>query len=93
MNNKEFTAELAKRVDRTNKETTAFINSLLQEMSTRWTEGDSITILNFGTFEVKKKTERVSVNPTTKQRMLIPPKLVLTFRASQNMKDTISNES
>lgn len=93
MNNKEFTTELAKRVDRTNKETTILISSLLDEMLKRWTEGDSITILNFGTFEVKKKTERVSVNPTTKQRMLIPPKLVLTFRASQNMKDTLSNES
>lgn len=93
MNNKEFTTELAKRVDRTNKETTTLISSLLDEMLKRWTEGDSITILNFGTFEVKKKTERVSVNPTTKQRMLIPPKLVLTFRASQNMKDTLSNES
>ena len=93
MNNKEFTAELAKRVDRTNKETTSFVSSLLDEMSKRWTEGDSITILNFGTFEVKKKTERVSVNPTTKQRMLIPPKLALTFRASQNMKDTLINES
>lgn len=93
MNNKEFTTELAKRVDRTNKETTILISSLLDEMLKRWTEGDSITILNLGTFEVKKKTERVSVNPITKQRMLIPPKLVLTFRASQNMKDTLSNES
>ncbi|MDO4186521.1 MAG: HU family DNA-binding protein [Bacteroidales bacterium] len=90
---KEFTSELAKRVGRTNKETTAFVGSLLDVMSKRWAEGDSVTILNIGTFEVKKKTERVSVHPTTKQRMLIPPKLVLTFRPSQNLKDFISDES
>ena len=92
MNNKEFTTELARRVGRTGKDTNALIGSLLDIMTERWTEGDAITILNFGTFEVKKKTERVSVNPNTKQRMLIPPKLVLNFRASQNMKDTILNE-
>ena len=39
------------------------------------------------TFEVKKKLERVSVNPVTKQRLLIPPKLMLTFKPSAGLKE------
>ncbi|NDW13901.1 HU family DNA-binding protein, partial [Bacteroides sp. 214] len=31
------------------------------------------------TFSVKKKEERIIINPSTKQRMLVPPKLALIF--------------
>ena len=44
---------------------------------------------NFGNFEVKKKLERVMVNPTTGQRMLVPPKLVLAFKPNPTWKDKI----
>jgi DNA-binding protein HU-beta len=50
-------------------------------------EGNTIAIQGFGTFEVKKKMERISVNPTTQQRMLIPPKLVLSYKPSTNLKE------
>lgn len=33
--------------------------------------------------------ERVIVNPVTKQRMLVPPKLVLGFRPSAGIKDKL----
>ena len=36
----------------------------------------------FGSFEVKKKAERISINPASKQRMLVPPKLVLSYKPS-----------
>ena len=46
-----------------------------------------ISSLLSGSFEVKKKAERISINPSTKQRMLVPPKLVLTYRPSNTLKD------
>jgi DNA-binding protein HU-beta len=52
-------------------------------------DGNSLLITDFGTFDVKKKMERISVNPTTKQRLLIPPKLVLSFRPSASLKEKI----
>ena len=39
--------------------------------------------------EVKKKNERVSVNPTTGIRMLVPPKLVLTYKPSSLLKEKL----
>lgn len=50
-------------------------------------DGNTIAIQGFGSFEVKKKLERVSVNPVTQQRLLIPPKLVLSFKPSITLKD------
>lgn len=61
--------------------------SLLAGMSQQWQEGNAVSIQGFGTFEVKKKMERIFVNPVTKLRLLIPPKLVLTYRPSALLKE------
>ncbi|MBF1080992.1 MAG: HU family DNA-binding protein, partial [Prevotellaceae bacterium] len=44
---------------------------------------------NFGTFEVKKRLERIVVNPSTQQRMLVPPKLVLSFKPVTAIKENL----
>lgn len=87
MNNKEFTSELANRLGYTIKDTSELISSLLSDVTHELEEENIISIQGFGTFEVKKKAERVSINPLSKQRMLIPPKLVLTYRPSNTLKD------
>lgn len=87
MNNKEFTSELARKTGTPLKETTDLISTLLIEMTRQLVEGNAIYIQGFGTFEVKKKAERISVSPLTKQRMLVPPKLVLSYKPSASLKD------
>lgn len=87
MNNKDFTSELSKRLGYTLKDTSELISSLLSGMTRQLEEGNVVTIQGFGTFEVKKKAERISINPITKQRMLVPPKLVLTYRPSTLLKE------
>jgi DNA-binding protein HU len=63
------------------------MNSLLSSMTQELEEGNVIAIQGFGSFEVKKKAERISINPASKQRMLVPPKLVLSYRPSNTLKD------
>lgn len=87
MNNKEFTSELADRLGYTIKDTSELIGSLLSDITEELEEGNAIAVQGFGTFEVKKKAERISMNPVTKQRLLVPPKLVLTYRPSNALKD------
>lgn len=86
MNNKEFISELARKLGYTNKDTTQLVSSAISVMTQELQEGKTIAIQGFGTFEVKKKLERISVNPNTQQRMLIPPKLVLSYKPSTNLK-------
>ena len=87
MNNKEFTSELAERLGYTIKDTSELMNSLLSSMTQELEEGNVIAIQGFGSFDVKKKAERISINPASKQRMLVPPKLVLSYRPSNTLKD------
>ena len=87
MNNKEFTSELAERLGYTIKDTSELMGSLLSSMTQELEEGNVIAIQGFGSFEVKKKAERISINPASKQRMLVPPKLVLSYKPSNTLKD------
>ncbi len=87
MNNKEFTMEISHRLGCSMKETSRLMSDLISIMSEQLQEGNVISLQGFGVFEVKKKGERITVNPTTKLRMLIPPKLVLTYRPGISLKE------
>lgn len=52
-------------------------------------ENGSVCLPDFGTFEVKKKNERIVVNPQTKQRILVPPKLTAVFKPCARLKERI----
>ena len=77
MNNKEFIADLAQRAGYTQADTQKMVTEVIDSMGSQFAEGDSVQITNYGTFEVKKRLERIVVNPSTQQRMLVPPKLIL----------------
>ncbi len=87
MNNKEFITELSNRLGYSAKETTDLVSSAISVVSEQLQEGNTVVVQGFGTFDVKKKIERISVNPATKQRMLVPPKLVINFKPSNVIKD------
>ena len=87
MNNKEFISELSRRFVYTNKDTTQLVSSVISIMTQQLQDGNTVAIQGFGTFEVRKKLERISINPATQQRMLIPPKLVLTYKPSAILKE------
>ena len=61
----------------------AFVSSIAEKLD----DDTQLAVQGFGTFEVKKKMERVVVNPANKQRKLIPPKLVLAFKPSAVLKE------
>ena len=89
MNNKEFINELAKRNEMKAAEAQGWMNTLLNALGDNFQEGNAVQLPNFGSFEVKKKLERVIVNPSTGQRMLVPPKLTLAFKPNPQTKEKI----
>jgi DNA-binding protein HU-beta/integration host factor subunit alpha len=91
MNNKDFITTLSQRTGYSAEETQRMVDIVIETMSDHFQEDDSLMIPNFGTFEVKKKMERIMVNPSTGQRMLVPPKLVLNFKPNIGWKDRIKN--
>ncbi len=89
MNNKEFVADMAQRTDSSVKEASSMVNAAVSAIISELMEENTIIVSGFGVLEVKKKLERVLVNPTTKQRMLIPPKMVVSFKPYTSLKSKV----
>lgn len=89
MNSKEFLAVLADRTGLSLDEASLCSDALTEIMAGHLCENDSLSVQGFGLFEVKKKNERVIFNPATRHRMLVPPKLVVSFKPSANLKERL----
>lgn len=87
MNNKEFITKLAKRCGMTPADAAANVDTFVGVVTERLKENDQLNISSFGVLEVKMRKERLSVNPKTGQRFLVPPKIVPAFRPSNKLKD------
>lgn len=92
MNNKDFIAELASRSGYTQSDTQQMVKTVIEKMTDAFADGDSVQITGFGTFEVRKRLERVVVNPSTQERMLVPPKLVLIFKPIDAIKENLKKK-
>ena len=87
MNNKEFISKLAKKCGLSVADASANVDTLVGLMTECLKENDQINISGFGILEVKMRNERLSVNPKTGQRFLVPPKIVPAFKPSNKLKD------
>lgn len=65
------------------------VESILKHMCDSLADGSNVKISGFGTFLLRDKGERVGRNPKTGVEVPITPRRVLTFRASQMLKDRV----
>ncbi len=89
MNPSEFASELRKRLGISKAETNRLIDATVALITEQLQKNNTISIQNIGTFEVKKRAERVTVSPNTGKKMLIPPKLVVGYKVSPSLKEKI----
>lgn len=89
MDYKTFIETLSQRVNAGKDETYEMVESLCEVIADTALAGDTVTFPGFGSFEPRKRNERVSVHPSSGKRMLLPPKITLSFRASTILKQKI----
>ncbi len=89
MNNKELIAELAQRTGGTQQSTQRMALTVIESLLSQIEEKESVQVPLFGTFEVKKRLERVIVSPNSGKKMLVPPKLVLNFKPVSTWKEQL----
>jgi integration host factor subunit alpha len=66
------------------------VEQILHDMCEALSTGENVKISGFGTFVLRDKGERVGRNPKTGVEVPIAPRRVLTFRASQMMRERIA---
>ncbi|MDE7419519.1 MAG: HU family DNA-binding protein [Muribaculaceae bacterium] len=91
MDNKTFIDTLSQRINAGKEETSEMVESLCQVLTDASLEGDTVTFPGFGSFEPRKRLERIAVQPSNGKRMLIPPKITLTFKPSTLLKQKVRN--
>jgi nucleoid DNA-binding protein len=89
MNNKEFISALSQRSGLTTNDTQNLVRTATNTITDLLCDGNSVMVSGLGSFDVKKRLERVIVNPSSGQKMLVPPKLVVNFKPMASLKDKI----
>lgn len=89
MESKELIEKVAERIGRSSEDVSKLLDGLAIVVRERLTDLDSIAIPGFGTFEAKKKDERIVNNPSNGKRMLIPPRVVANFKVSNVLKSKL----
>lgn len=88
-------ADLAETLNRhiglSRAESAQMVESILNHMSDALAAGENVKISGFGTFVLRDKSQRIGRNPKTGVEVPIEPRRVLTFRASQSMRDRIAD--
>jgi len=80
---------LHRKVGLSRAESATLVEQVLGHMTEALAKGENVKISGFGTFVLRDKGERVGRNPKTGIEVPIAPRRVLTFRASQMMRDRI----
>lgn|SRR5512139_3951165 len=87
-------ADLAESINRklgfSRSESLAMVEAILSHMTDAMERGENVKISGFGTFLLRDKAQRIGRNPKTGVEVPITPRRVLTFRASQMLKDRIA---
>ena len=71
-------------------ESAGVVERVLHHMCHTLAGGKNVKISGFGSFILREKGERVGRNPKTGVEVPIAPRRVMTFRASQIMRDRIA---
>ena len=86
-------ADLAETINRkmgfSRAESLDMVEAILAKMSDALAKGENVKISGFGSFVLRDKGERIGRNPKTGVEVPIAPRRVLTFRASQMLRDRI----
>lgn len=91
MDNRTLVETLSRNLDISRDTVVALIDGLAATVGECGASLDSVAITGFGTFEPRKRAERVAVHPASGKRLLVPPKIVMTFKPSSILKQRVRN--
>lgn len=92
MNKAELINAVAASAEVSKKDAEAVVSATLSAITNALKDGDKVQLVGFGSFEVKKRAERIGRNPKTKEAIKIPASKVPVFKAGKALKDAVANK-
>ncbi len=89
MNKTELIAAVAAETGLTKKDSELAVNAFVNQVTAALKKGDKVSIVGFGSFEVKHRNARVGRNPKTKETINIPASKAPAFKAGKQFKESI----
>ena len=90
MNKAELIAVVAEKTGLSKKDSEKALNATFDAITDSLKAGDKVSMVGFGTFEVKTRGERIGRNPKTKEEIKIPASRIPGFKAGKALKDAIA---
>jgi nucleoid DNA-binding protein len=77
------------------KDVALSVDAFLEAVKDAMKDGKHIEIRGFGTFKLKTRKERMGRNPKTDEQVVVPERVVPSFKFSRSLKEEIdaSNQS
>lgn len=90
MNKKDLINSIAADAEVNKVEAERMLEAMMKSVTRALSQGDSVTLVGFGTFDISHRKARKGVNPQTGEPMEIPATKVATFRAGKALKDSVN---
>lgn len=90
MTKAELTAAIAEKTEFTKKDSEVALAAVLDSITEALQKGDKVSLVGFGTFEVRSRAERQGINPQTKKKIKIAATKVPAFKAGKALKETVA---
>jgi DNA-binding protein HU-beta len=90
MNKAELIERVAESTGKTKKEAGVLVDTVLQAISEALSNGEKVTLIGFGNFEVKERPARTGRNPQTGEEIQIEASKVPSFRPGKQLKELVN---
>lgn len=90
MNKSELIAQVAEKTGLTKRAAGDSVEAVLSAIQEALQKGEKVTLVGFGTFEVRNRAARKGVNPATGATIDIPESKVPAFKAGKALKEAVS---
>ncbi len=90
MNRKELVDALSAKTDSTKADAERNIAALIEIITATLKKGDSLSLVGFGSFEVRKRAARIGRNPKTGAELKIKASKVPAFKAGATLKAAVN---
>jgi DNA-binding protein HU-beta len=92
LNKTELIAAVAAKAGFSKKVAGEAVDAVVSAVSDALKKGDKVTLIGFGTFEVRTRKARKGVNPATRTPIKIPAAKVPAFKAGKALKDAVAKK-